>query len=226
MKFLNFMGLVVLGTIVCGAAHARRTISYDCGAYQTTLAQSPFQVGTNVPTTVLPINVANSSLDVGNYSLTIGPGAGFGAGFCEVDNSPDGIAVASQWMLQGGATKSPNTGFNALWEVLVTDDPGKFTVDFMYDSTITNKGVDPGCAGDTAMLSVNSAKYSLKGACGGAGDYSFTFNGSTGKLIGSAWSTVAATPEIDSKSALSGLTLLLGLIAMTRARRGLDGKPL
>jgi hypothetical protein len=32
MKFLSSTGLIVLGIIVCGAAHAR-TLSYDCGQY-------------------------------------------------------------------------------------------------------------------------------------------------------------------------------------------------
>jgi hypothetical protein len=44
-------------------------------------------------------------------------------------------------------------------------------------------------------------------------------------LIGSAWQgAVASAPEIDSKSAISGLTLLFGFIAVIRGRRQSGGK--
>jgi hypothetical protein len=225
MRFLNCLGLIVLGMIACGAAHAR-TISYDCGGYTGTF--QPIDPASGITLNFTP-GVDTSDTTVQGDG-TIDGGAAC-AGFNALgDIEPGGATLASapignQWMEQGNFYNS--SGLNANWEVLVTAPTGSsdFTVEYLYNNPMLTQS-DPGCEKETATLSLSTgASYSLKDACGGSGDYLFTFN-NKGQLVGSNpfSGTTTAAPEIDSKSATAGLTLLFGLIAVVRGRRELGDK--
>jgi hypothetical protein len=124
-------------------------------------------------------------------------------------------------MAQGGFYQSGNM-LAADWQILVTNTSSAFTVEFLYSSDISTN--DPNCAGETATLSLSTGgSYSYRGACAGSGDYLFNFT-SAGQLVGSSPfpGATAAAPEIDSGSAASGLTLLIGLITVMLGRRQLD----
>ena len=113
-----------------------------------------------------------------------------------------------------------------------------FTLQFNYAE-------DLGCSGETASLVLNTTTFSTSNPCtkgpeligdtpsGSHYDYvnsSFSFDiTSAGKvqLIGSSpWAAVTAAPEIDTTSAISGLTLLVGGIAVIRSRRRFHGTAL
>jgi hypothetical protein len=95
---------------------------------------------------------------------------------------------------------------------------GAIEVDFNYFNT--------SCGGESASLAVGKQKYTSGNPCA-AGDNAFFFNDSTGKLVlegaVSGWKpgTVASAPEIDPNSAVTGLSLLLGSLAVLRGRRSL-----
>jgi hypothetical protein len=207
MKFINSSVVIVLGMIICGAAHAR-TLQYDCGQYDTSLSDAP--------------------LAPDGFALSIVAGADSTAGGCSGFNGAGDPTVntpGNQWMLQGGVVNPPTgSPFDPGWEVLVTEPTtSAFTVEFLYDSTTA--ALDPACLTETATLTLLTGSYSYKGACGGSGDYTFTFNAKTGQLEGSAWQgVVASAPEIDPRSAISGLTLLFGFIAVMRGRRKSGGR--
>jgi hypothetical protein len=229
MKFLNSTGLIVLGMILCGAAHAR-TISYDCGQYNSYKSVDPegskgltvsFAPGVDTSdTTVTGDGTIDNGAACEGYSATgaIGPGGAL------VSNP-----VGKQWMEQGNFYNSTNNGLQANWEVVVTkptaSNPNSdFTVEFLYNTPMISQ-TDSGCKSETATLKLSSgASYSLKDACGGSGDYLFTFT-KQGQLVGSNpfAGTTTAAPEMDSKSAIAGVTLLLGLIAVLRGRRRSGG---
>jgi hypothetical protein len=225
MKFLNWMGLSVLGMIACGAAHAR-TISYDCGGYTPYTSIDPegaagltlsFTPGVETSVTSAPEGTIDDKAACQGFSATgaIAPGG-------SIATSP----LGPQWMEQGNFYENP--GLNANWEVVVTDLTGSsnFTVEFLYNNPMLTQS-DLGCEQDTATLSLSTgASYAMKNACGGSGDYLFTFN-SQGQLVGTSpfpATTTTAAPEIDSTSAVAGMTLLFGLIAVIRGRRELGDK--
>jgi hypothetical protein len=232
MKFLSSAGLIALGMIVCGAAHAR-TISYDCGQYNSYKSVDP--EGTKGPTVSFTPGVDTSDTTVTGDG-TIDNGAA-----CEGYNAAGAIApggalatnpVGKQWMEQGNFYNSTNNGLQANWEVVVTtptssNPNSNFTVEFLYNTPMISQ-TDAGCKSETATLNLSTgASYSLKDACGGSGDYLFTFT-RQGQLVGSnpfSGTTTTSAPEIDSKSAATCLTVLLGLIAVMQGRRKSRGVP-
>jgi hypothetical protein len=230
MKLLNCMGLIVGGMLACAAAQAR-TISYDCGQYNSYKSVDPegakgltvsFSPGVDTSDTTV---TGDGSIDNGaacegyNASGAIGPGGASASN-----------PVGKQWMEQGNFYNSTSNGLQANWEVVVTtptasNPSSNFTVEFLYNTPMISQ-TDAGCKSETATLHLSSgASYSLKDACGGSGDYLFTFT-KQGQLVGSnpfSGTTTTAAPEIDSKSAIAGVTLLLGLIAVLRGRRRSGG---
>jgi hypothetical protein len=226
MKLLNCMGLIVGGMLVCAAAQAR-TISYDCGAFGD---ENPRYA--NFAPDGLTLSISPGADDQAQGGQADGSCSGYnGAGDKSFDNEP-AKGTAPGWMEQGGIYTGNNGVLLSAWQVLVTQNSDKnssgFTVEFLYDSSIGT--LDPTCSSQTASLTLGTGKnaktYSLKDACGGSsGEYVFDFS-SKGTLEGSnpfSGTTTTAAPEMDSKSAIAGVTLLLGLIAVLRGRRRSGG---
>jgi hypothetical protein len=129
---------------------------------------------------------------------------------------------------------NPNSGVAYLWgafdvngnqtgdAVVLFNNSSTLTVDFDYAST-------KGCS--AASITVGSAMYSAVNPCAlsdAKTELVFnTINGSlqnsSSYLNGGGWtekSVTASAPEIDPASAMSGLTLLIGALAVLRGRNG------
>lgn len=201
-----FIGIGTLGIAVCSAAGAR-SISTD--------GWSTIGSGNGATVTVDSSNPlpAEGALPPGVVSLVFSPGT-----------APDNYTISS---LNG-------SGDMYVWgnseQVIVNSGASGFTIDFNY-------GGASSCPSETAMLSVNGATYSAANPCArgtemkGIGansgnpydyfqnEFVFGLNKSGNlQLDGSGWGPVAA-PEIDPNSAFSGLTLLLGGVAVIVGRR-------
>jgi hypothetical protein len=212
-KLYKLLGAAIVILASTGVAHAARSISYDCGQFMGTDAVAP-----------------------DGYSLTLSPGADTTNGCAGSGSEFDTSYPNEQWMSQGTTTALSSSGtFAPDWEILTTEVPNAsgtqstiFTVEFEYSlGVLTN---DPGCATQTASLSFTggsrSASYSMFDACGGSGDYTFTFNTATGQIAApTGWNlgTATAAPEIDPSSAVGGLTLLLSGLAILRGARSSSG---
>jgi hypothetical protein len=209
-----FVGIGTLGIAMCSAAGAR-SISTDGWTEISSGTGNTVTINSSAP---LP---AEGTLPPGVISLVFSPGT----------TTVNTYSILSQ-NLSGDMYLWSNSSNSTNEQVIVQPTGNGFTMDFNYDAT--------GCAGETANLSVNGTSYSARSPCAAgaivselcnAGSFTCVFNDShfafdtnaNGKLqlegaSPAGWSAVAA-PEIDPNSAFSGLTLLMGGIAVIVGRR-------
>ncbi len=211
MKARDFIASGILGIALCGAANAR-SIVYDSGQWDGTAA--------------FPGSITGSSgtLTVDGTFLSLMPGGTFAVGnfttavnnFFAVAPTPYPTAYEFNW--GPDPTNSVATSNGILEQVLVNvTSATAFTVDFNYASGA--------CSKETASLSFGGTTYSAADPCSAnlkptANEFSIV-NGTVSGSLPSGWSSSSAVsaPEMDSTSALSGLALLFGILAVARGRR-------
>jgi hypothetical protein len=230
MKSIGFFLTGILGSMALIGAAGARSISSDTPNFQLTSTTG---------------STSSATLDITGYTLTFAPGtsatnSAYGALVPGI-SLPYSTAVnnynaSNAFMYNWG----PNpTVYNAsppsiteqvdVYQLVngqslpVLGSSSTFTtnnaieVDFNYAST-------SGCSGQTASLKVGTSSFSVKNPCG-AGDNAFFFNtNANGQVVlegtPSGWaSTAHSTPEMDPNSAVTGLTLLLGGLAVLVGRR-------
>ena len=221
MELRHYVVLSVLGVVACGAASAKvRGINTD--GWQSVMNPA---TETNTWNGSSVTETSASALPDGSF-LPDGVTLSFSTG-----NSVDTYDVLTQ---------SPGSGTDLFqWENATTDEAVTYTSTGADSFTIDMEYADISCAGETGTLQVNTLTFKAANPCtlgtemigvgassGNAYDYfdsQFTFDvTSNGKveLVGqSPWAAASAAPEIDAKSAMGGLTLLLGSIAVARGRR-------
>jgi hypothetical protein len=189
--------------------------------------------------------IASISVDGYNLNFSLAPGSSAGPVETAVgyndgsqlpplgipSNLPTANTVAYEFNWGSGATDSDSldNGISEQVEIFIAS-PTSFDVSINYN----DPSVDVGCGSENAVFSISPAgggagtSYSAHGACSvSTNDNVFEF--SANQLINAApgtssiagWTasgTVASAPEIDGKSGISGLTLLLGVIVVMRSR--------
>jgi hypothetical protein len=211
MKARHFIAPGILGIAICGAAGAR-SIVYDSGQWDSSATFPGSITGSSGTLTVDGTFLA--LMPGGTFTVATPPAVPFVTG---VNNSfPPASAYEFNWGTD--ATNSDSSSNGILEQVIVNvTSPTAFTVEFNYAST--------GCSKETASLSFGGTTYSAADPCSAnlkpTGNEFSVVNGIVSGSLPSGWSSSAAVsaPEIDSSSALSGLALLFGSLAVARGRR-------
>lgn len=235
MKIGSYITSVVIGALIYGAAGAR-TIEYDAGQW----SSLPDGIASSVSN-----SSAALSIDGDELSFSVSPGVtsddtlqsviGFNSGLAGTTDLPANLASASSvvgyefnWGSAPGPAQSP--GGISEQVIVYVASPTLFDVSINY----ADPSVDVGCGNENAVFSMSptgggaGTSYSAHGACSVSTNANlFEFSGNqlinatpgTNSIAGwSASATSVSAPEIDAKSAIAGLTLLLGVIAVMRGR--------
>jgi len=227
-KMRNHIATTILAVAACASVHAR-SISYDSWS-------GPVSTGTG---NSLSFDAANplpyGLLADGVTSLVLAPGIGSSSAPYSIFNNSN---------LVNQSTFPPPKGDMFVWQgndasgqpadeqIVVTTSSNQLTIAFNYDATSAAV-----CSGEFATLAINHTTYRAASPCGagtviggsGAGrditgfnESQFVFDTSSTKVqleaLPSGWSAVSA-PELDPRGSVSALTLLLGSLAVLRARR-------
>jgi hypothetical protein len=198
-------------------------------------------------TTASSTSSGSASISVDGYNLNFSliPGSSEGAVATAVgyndgtvfppagipSNLPSAGTVAYEFNWGNMPTDSTfgNANISEQVEIFIAS-PTSFDVSINYN----DPSVDVGCGNESAVFSISpggggaGTSYSAHGACSvSTNDNVFEFSANqlinavpgTSSIAGwTASGTTASAPEIDGKSGIAGLTLLLGVIAVTRGR--------
>jgi len=245
MKGQYLIGPAILAAMAMSGTVAARTISVDSGDYanfdssllnngatlfsgtgQSTTIDGlllSFSPGTSLTTGAMffPNNgtTADYCLDTGcTTAINQGTGAMFNWGPQPASQLIGPAGITEQVIVYSLADGQSLPVLGSSSQTFTTS--GAFEVDFNYAATSAT-----GCAGETASISVGSQKYTSVNPCV-AVDNAFFFNDAGGKLAlegtPSGWAAaggVVSAPEIDTHSAIAGLSLLLGGLAVLLGRR-------
>jgi len=226
MKFGNCMSGLVTGMIICGSAHARsiNTDTFSPYTSPSTPQDSASLAGIS--------GLSNLSFAPGISITTAGDFVyGIQSNYTPASVNYPSYTSSTAYMYNWGSMPT-NQGAGISEQVMLYEpassagEPFSLEVDFNYNSNVVTNG----CAGQKATFAAGNTTFtdtfSATNSCT-AGTNAFFFN-SSGQLIGgtpAGWQTATtAAPEIDSKSAIGALTLLLGFVAVMRDRRQSGGK--
>jgi hypothetical protein len=214
MKSTNIVGSTIVGLLVLfGTAQSRSLSSMDWEGPSNGTSSSG--TGTSVTLDALksPILLGDGT-SLSGIDLSFAPGTS-ATSYSILTNDNPSSGVAYLW---GGFNSNGNQKGDA---VVLLNSGSTLTVDFDYSK---NKG----CS--AASITVDSVMYSAVDPCRlSNAETQLVFNTSTGKLQnsssylnGGGWTekSVASAPEIDPTSAIGGLTLLIGALAVLRGGRG------
>jgi hypothetical protein len=243
MKAQYLIGPAILTAMAMSGTVLARAISVDSGDYGNFDSSQPQNGGTLFSSTGQTYSVDGLllSFSPGTAMVTgamFSPNEGTTADYCLDTGCSTAITNGAMfnWGPQPGSQVAGPTGL--VEQVIVYNladgqslplvgapnqsftTSGAFEVDFNYAATTAS-----GCSGETAMINVGGQKYMSTNPCV-AVDNAFFFNDSGGKLTlegtPSGWTAVGGTvsaPEIDANSAVAGLSLMFGGLAVLLGRR-------
>jgi len=214
MKSIYSVASTIVGMLMLfGTAESRSLSSMNWEGPSNGTPTSGSGTSATLDALTSPILLADGS-SLSGLDLSFAPGTS-ATSYSILTNDTPGDGVAYLW---GGFDMNGNQTGDA---VALINGGSTLTVDFDYASTT-------GCS--TASITVDSVMYSAAKPCSLSDSKTeLVFNTSTGALEspsnflnGGGWTeqpVVASAPEIDPASAMSGLTLLFGALAILRGRR-------
>jgi hypothetical protein len=218
MKIPSLIGMTILGATAFTSANSR-SIVYDDWTHQDGTG-SGNSITLN-PSQILPDG--KLSLPDGITSLILTPGSSAST-YSIIDNGNLPWGPTGDMFVWTSA--NPNNQ-PADEQIEVVPTSSKLTIDFNYDAVM--------CGGEVGTLRLNNTTYRASSPCSAGIDVGanqigitsynsseFVFDVSKGKVqlegLPTGWTAVSA-PELDGNTAATGITLLLGSIAVVLGRR-------